>query len=68
MRIGDVKTKVLIIEPNLSSRMTLLTLLQQYGIDSDIAVDRNEAFACVIQRLASYDCTYSLIMVGQIND
>ena len=52
MRIGDAQTRVLIVEPNLSSRMTLLTLLEQFGLESDIAVDKNEAFSCVVQRLA----------------
>ena len=64
MTIGDAQTKVLIVEPNLSNRMTLLTLLQQYSIESDIAIDKEEALGCVIQRLATYDTTYKLIMVG----
>ena len=67
-RIGDAQTRVLIVEPNLSSRMTLLTLLEQFGLESDIAVDKNEAFSCVVQRLAIYDSSYQLILVGQIAD
>ena len=68
MRISDAQTRVLIVDPNLSSRMTLLTLLEQFGLDCDIALDKTQAFACVVQRLQTYKNSYKLILVGQIKD
>ena len=60
---GAMKTRILVVEDNIYSAYAITSILQQYSLEVDLAINGEQAVKMVKERYTNYAMTYELIIM-----
>ena len=58
-----LKTRVLVVEDNMYSAYAITSILQQYSLEVDLAINGEQAVKMVKERYTNYKMTYELVIM-----